>query len=399
MKTSKYFFRSLILIVLAACSSAPKPQIKTPPALTDLHSCYVPPHSYYYFHNMDKLGFQLDWIRRSGPVYPLQEPKEPFTVNYTYQGQTHTLEDYYQRNAVLGFLILKDNQILSERYFHDSDQNSRFLSMSVQKSMTSTLFGVALEEGKIDHIEDPVTKYLPDLSESGYNRVNLKQLLMMATGIAENESSLDPHSPLHPFNIVALHGTPSFYDYIKSLRPSPTIEPGTVFNYQSINTEVLGLVIEKATGMPLNEYMTEKLWSKIGAQSDSFIFRAKKQLNQGAYGCLCATLRDYGRFGLMMMNGGTLGGARILSPRWISEATTPAQYSVRPPSAGGYGYQWWVPANKDGAYQVTGLFGQLVYINPAKRIVIVVTSAWPPSNNNERWDEMEALVNAIADNG
>jgi CubicO group peptidase (beta-lactamase class C family) len=388
-----------ILVILGACSSNPEPKIDVDKMdvskiMTGPYSFYVPPYSYYYFHHMDKLGFRLDWIRHSEPIYPLQEPKGQFTVDYIHNG-THTLEEYYQRNGVIGFLILKDNQIISERYFHGSDQKSRLLSMSVQKSMTSMLFGIALEEGLIGSLDDPVIKYLPALRNSGYNRVNLKQVLMMATGIIANENPLDSESSIHQFNEMTLRGVPSFFDYLKALKPDPSVKPGTIFDYQTINTEVLGLIIEKVSGMRLNEYMTKKMWNKIGADSDAFIFRAKKQPDQGAYGCFCATLRDYGRFGLMMMNGGTIGNNRIVSSSWISEATTPHHYSVKPPPPAGYGYHWWIPVNNDGAYQATGIFGQLVYINPTKHIVIVINSAWPQPDPAEGWEEMQQVVNAI----
>ncbi len=391
----------IIFLFLGACNSNPVPKIdinKIPPeqSIVGPYTYFVPPYSTYYFHHMDKLGFRLDWVRRSGPVYELQIPKAPFTTTYSYKNQTYTLEEYFQRNAVLGFLILKDNQIVLERYFHDSDQNSRFISNSVFKSITSTLFGIALEDGLIASIDDPVTKYLPDLSMSGYNRVNLRDTLKMSTGIEDNsETFTNPNATNYRFGAMSITGVPSFTDYIKALKANPTVEPGTVFDYESINTQVLGLVIEKVTGMPLNEYMTAKLWSKIGAESDAYLYRAKAQPDQPAFGCFCATLRDYGRFGLMMMNGGILDGTRIVGSSWVQEATAPQEYSIKPPPPVGYGYQWWIPPSDSGAYQATGIFGQLVYVNPAKHIVIVEISAWPQPDPDERWDEMDRVVNAI----
>lgn len=389
-----------LLATLAACTSDPTPKIdldKITPAqsIVGPYTFFVPPYSTYYFHNMDKLGFRLDWVRRSGPVYELQEQKGPFTVDYTYQGQTYTLEEYYIRNAVLGFLVLKDNQIISESYFHDSDQNSRFLSNSVQKSITSTLFGIALEEGLIGSVDDPVTKYLPELSVSGYSRVNLKQVLEMATAIENSEDFNNPNASIHQFGEMSITGVPSYTNYIKALKAKPNTKPGTVFDYESINTQVLGMVIEKVSGMPLNKYMQAKLWSKLGAQSDGFLYRAKAQPDLPAFGCFCATLRDYGRFGLMMMNKGTIGGNRIVGPSWVAEATFPQVYPLKTPAATGYGYQWWIPFGGDGAFQATGIFGQLVYINPTKRIVIVEMSAWPKPDPTERWDEMDAVINEI----
>lgn len=267
--------------------------------------------------------------------------------------------------------------------------------MSVQKSMTSTLVGIALEEGQIASLDDPVTKYLPDFKESGYNRVNILQLLKMASGIDASENPMDPKSSIHQFTQMTLRGEPSFSDYLKALRANPEVKPGTEYDYETVNTVLLGLILEKATGLPINEYMQKKLWSKIGAQSDAFIFRAQAQKDKGAYGCLSATLRDYGRFGLMMMNGGSLGGTRVVDASWVREATAPQKYAVRPPVDTGYGYQWWLPAGRPGVFQATGIFGQTIYIDPAKHVVIVETSAWPQPDPDARWDEMDKVMQAI----
>lgn len=394
---------ALVISATAACEPAP-PRIeldKINPAQvgTGPYSYFVPPYSYYYFHNMDKLGFRLDWVRRSGPVYVLQERQEtapPFSASYTYKGQTYTLEQYLQRTGVLGFLVLKDNQVVAERYFHGADRNSRFLSNSVQKSMTSTLVGIALEEGKIGSLDDPVTKYLPALSTSGYNRVNLRQALEMATGIDASENPLDPNSSIHRFNAMVISGRPSFSDYLKALRAKPDVRPGTVFDYESVNTEVLGLVLEKATGTPLNEYMQDRLWSRIGAQSDGFIYRARAQPDQCAFGCFSATVRDYARFGLMIMNGGTLGGTRVVGSSWVQQATTPKPPATTAQAGGSrYGYQWWTPEGSDGAFEALGIFGQIVYVNPANRVIVVQNAAWPQADLDEQWDEAAQAIDAI----
>jgi len=240
-----------------------------------------------------------------------------------------------------------------------------------------------------------VTKYLPALSASGYNRVNLVQVLEMATGIAASEKPLDPNSSIHQFNAMVISGTPSFSDYLKALPANREVNPGAVFDYVSVNTEVLGLVLEKATGVPLNAYMQAKLWSKIGAQSDGFIYRAQAQSDQCAFGCFCATLRDYGRFGLMMMNGGSLGPTRAVGSSWVTQATTPKPFAVPPDGKDGYGYQWWIPHNNDGAFEALGIFGQIVYVNPAKHVVVVEAAAWPQPDTDERWEEAAAAIDSI----
>jgi Beta-lactamase class C and other penicillin binding proteins len=393
-------FNALTLGVLGALEDKQTIDLaKINPAtmMTGPYSYFVPPYSYYYFHNMDKLGFKLDWVRRSGSPYPLKDALAPFTVNYTFENTTYTLDQYFERNGVLGFLILKDNQIIAERYFHGANVDSRFLSNSVQKSMTSTLVGVAVEEGKIASLEDPVTKYLPDFKDSGFGRVNLKNLLVMATGIEASENGLDPNSSIHQFNISILRGVPSFSDYLKTLKANPKIMPGTVLDYESVNTEVLGLALEKATETPLNAYMQAKLWSKIGAQSDAFIFRAQAQPDQAAFGCFCATLRDYGRFGLMAMNGGILDSERVVSASWMKEATTPRLLAstFNDGQSLSYGYQWWIPSGNEGAFEAMGIYGQIVYVNPAKHLVIVLMSAWSQPDNDASWEEARKMVDAV----
>ncbi|MBL6617190.1 MAG: serine hydrolase [Reyranella sp.] len=393
----------LAMASLAACDPAPRIELArmkgTQTTTAGSYSYFVPPYSLYYFHNMDKLGFQLDWVRRAGPLFPLQEidaAQPAFSVTYNWQGRDYTLDQYLQRNNVLGFVVLKDTRIVAERYFHGAGRASRFLSNSVGKSMTSTLVGVALEEGRIESLTDPVTKYLPALADSGYNRVNLQQVLEMATGIASSENPEDPNSTIHAFNEMVISGRPSFSDYLRSLQPVPGVVPGTVFDYESVNTEVLGLVLEKATGVPLNLYMQDKLWSKIGAESDGFLYRARAQTDQCAFGCFSATARDYARFGLMAMNGGTLGGQRVVGERWMREATTPRPLRMPADDKGtGYGYQWWIPAGRDGAFEALGIFGQIVYVNPAKRVVVVQNAAWPEADADARWDEAGRVIDAI----
>jgi CubicO group peptidase (beta-lactamase class C family) len=409
--------KSFVYITLttmhAAIASQPVPtidihKIKSTQLLTGPYSYFVPPYNFYYFHHMDKLDFKFDWIRRAGKVYPLQESKQSFTTNYTYKKHIYTLEQYMKRNAVTGFLVLKDNQVIYERYFHGADQQSRFLTNSVGKSITSTLLGIALDEGKIGSVNDPIINYLPWLNDSGYNRVTLKQALQMATGVDLSYNPYDPNSSTHRFNAAVVTGVPTYANLLKAVKANPKIKPGDVFDYENENSQAIGFVIEKATGMPFNEYLQNKIWSKIGAQSDAFLYRSKVQPDQCAFGCVSATLRDYARFGLMMMNGGILGGTRIVSSSWIKEATSPTKFAVSMKDNENledsehldYGYQWWIPIADDHAFKAMGIFGQIIYVNSTKHIVIVQTAAWLKPEENNRWDEsakaMDAIVAAIS---
>jgi len=369
--------------------------------LLDKYSYMTQPHSFYYFHNMDKLGFQQDWVHKGGKTYELKEPKGKFAANYVFRGEQHSLDEYFGRNFVLGFLILRDDQILLERYFHDADANSRFLSNSVAKSFLSVLIGVAIQEGKIKSVNDPVIQYLPDLSKSGFRDATIKNLLQMSSGIQFNEDYLKPDADIHRYLAALLRGEPSFEELAASIQSR--VKPGTVNEYQSINTQVLGAILEKATGKPLNLYMQEKMWTKIGPQSDAFFYRSKKQKEICAAGCLNVTLRDYGRFGLMAMNGGTLNGNPVAPQAWMHDSATPDADFLMPKPKGpkdeenfGYGYQWWIPYGNDGVFMALGIYGQTIYVNPKRHVVIVQTSAWPEPDTDERWDETVKVMDSIA---
>ena len=369
--------------------------------LLDKYSFMAQPHSFYYFHNMDKLDLRLDWVRKTGHAFPLKESKGSFSTSYTFQGQQHTLDEYFGRNFVLGFLVLHDNQILLEKYFHGADEDSRFVSHSVGKSFLSVLIGAAIQERKIKNVNDPVIQYLPYLSASGFRDTTIKNLLQMTSGLQFNEDYLKPDADIHRLVIATLRGEPSFSTLAASI-PSK-VKPGTQNEYQSINTQVLGAILEKATGKLLNKYMEEKLWSKMGPQSDAFFYRGKKQPEICAFGCLNVTLRDYGRFGLMAINGGILGGQRIVPESWIHESATPDADFLKPKPTGpkdqenlGYGYQWWIPYGSQGVFMAEGVYGQTIYGNPARHVVIVQTSAWPEPDTDQRWDETVKVMETIA---
>ena len=222
---------------------------KMDPALRAVgpYSFYVPPYNLYYFHHIDQLNVQQDWIHRSGPVFALREPSAPFSASYTYANQRHTLDEYFVRNYVVGFVVLHDNQILLEKYFHGADRESRFLSNSVSKSFTSVLVGAAIADGKIKSVDDPVVKYLPWLKDStGYRDTTIKNLLEMSSGVQFDEQYTNTHADILRYVSALLHGDPSFHDLALSIKAK--IKPGTKFEYQTINTQVLGMIVEAATG-------------------------------------------------------------------------------------------------------------------------------------------------------
>jgi CubicO group peptidase (beta-lactamase class C family) len=220
----------------------------------------------------------------------------------------------------------------------------------------------------------------------------------MSSGVDYSEDYKDPKSGAALIGAALLTGNPTFKQFAASIK-STTTKPGTQFSYQSVNTQVLGLLLEQITGERLNQYAEEKLWKKIGAQSDAFFYQAQKQPDTCAFACFNATVRDYARVGLMMMRGGTLGNKRVLPPSWVHDSTTPdADYlRPKPPRPGGapvqgYAYQWWIPYGHEGAFMAIGIYGQSIYVNPIRHVVIVQTSAWPAPLGTPSLDEENALV-------
>lgn len=366
--------------------------------LVDKYSYMVQPYNFYYFHHMDELGFRTDVVKRGDHVYPLKEPKGSFSVMYKFGGIEHSFDDYFRREYVTGFLVLHDNQIIFERYSHGANQDSRFVSQSVAKSILSILVGVAIDEGKIHSVSDPIVRYLPYLAKSGYRDVTLKEVLQMTTNVDYSEDYRKPTS----LGAALLTGHPSFKDFAASLDPSAT-KPGTAFQYQSVNSQVLGLLLERVTGERLNIWAQDRLWKKIGARRDAFFYESTKQPDTCAFACFNATLRDYGRVGLMMLNKGELGGTRVVSESWVHNSTTPDAPFLMPKPAGangepttGYAYQWWIPYGGEGVFEAEGIFGQMIYVNPTRRVVIVQTSAWPVADEDRLYFEADVLMDKIA---
>jgi CubicO group peptidase (beta-lactamase class C family) len=368
--------------------------------LVDKYSYMSQPYSFYYFHHMDELGLRTDWVRGGDRVYPLIEPTTTLTLQYDFHGQRYSLKDYYDRNFATGFLVLRGNQIIAEKYFHGADRNSRFVSQSVSKSIVSILIGAAIDDGSIKSVDDRVTEYLPYLAESGYRDVTVKNLLQMSTGVNYSEDYKDPKSGAALIGAALLTGHPSFKEFTASIQPTD-VHPGTKFEYQSVNTQVLGLLLEKVTGKRLNEYVQEKLWKKIGAQSDAFFYESKNQPDICAFACFNSTVRDYARVGLMMLGGGALGAESVVSTQWVHDATTPDAPYLQAKRGGpiggfGYAYQWWIPPGDDRAFEAQGIYGQCIYVNPAKNIVIVQTSAWPEPVSPALGEEQHAVLEKIA---
>ena len=323
-------------------------------------------------------------------------------TSFHYKVETVSTADYILDSHTTGLAIMHNGKLIHEYYDRGNTAETHAIQMSVSKSMASILVGVALDEGYIDSVEDQITKYVPDLKGTAYDGVRLKDVLEMSSGVRWNEDYEDLNSDIVQSVVAILLGSQDEFT-----REVPReLEPGTYNRYSSIDTHVVGWVLREATGKPYEEWFDEKLWSKVGAESSAEIMVDQKG-QPVVFGGVNIRLRDMLRVGMVLERGGVNhNGERIVSEDWIKTSVTPDEPRLMPgynnpqsPSPLGYKYQWWLPVESDqGDFLAIGLYGQFLYINPARNVVIAKTSAYPPSLGAERVIRMKsiALFQAIA---
>ncbi len=351
------------------------------------------------FRNIDRL-FPTRTVPRSAHPAPLLPATTRLgAVEFVDRDKQYSLDDYLELNRVTALLVLQDGRIMLERYRLGNTERTRWMSMSIAKSITSTLIGAALKQGYIGSLSDPVTRYVPTLIGSAYEGVSVRDVLMMSSGVRWNETYTDPSSDRRRLLEAQISQVPgSAIALMKNLpRAAP---PGTVHNYSTGETQVAAAILRSAIGRPLASYLSERIWSRFGMESDAtWWLDSPDGVEIGGSG-FSATLRDYGRFGLFMLQGGGAGGDSILPRGWIDEATTPKALRGGAPLE--YGYLWWpgptAASRRDGAYAALGIYGQALYINPAARTVIVVWAAQAkPTDANvvDDWLFCDAVVAAL----
>ncbi|MFZ6799725.1 serine hydrolase domain-containing protein [Undibacterium sp. Di24W] len=328
------------------------------------------------FRNIDRL-FPSALVRKSKQPYALPLDAKPMKqFSFIDRGQRIELEQYLELNRVAGILILKDGKIKLEKYRYGNTPQTRWMSMSIAKSITSSLVGAALQQKKITNLNDAVSRYVPELKASAYQSISLRDVLMMASGVAWNETYSDPNSDRRHLLEAQISQVPgATMQVMKKL--TAAYPPNTFMNYNTGETQVVAQVLRNAIGQSLATYLSERVWEKFGMEADAYWWLdSAKGVEIGGSG-FSATLRDYGRFGLFMLNGGYAGAEQILPKGWTYEATTPKQLAngkLIP-----YAYLWWPgtspEALADGAYSAIGIHGQYLYINPRQNIVIVVWGA------------------------
>ncbi|ANM30896.1 beta-lactamase [Acidobacteria bacterium Mor1] len=380
----KHFHVAAILIAalgLAAPATAQERDLEPPSAeiLT-----WSPPRQVAGYRAIDRLSPTRE-VSRGTLAYPLlPDLRDWSTFRYRFQDRELTVDDYIREMRVAGVIALKGDRVLLERYALGNDASSRWLSFSVTKSVTSMLIGAAIQDGYIESVDDRVVDYLPRLKGSAYDEVTIRQVLQMASGVGWNEDYTDETSDLSraPLGSVAL------FDYMRGLPAEAA--PGKRFNYSTGETNVAGALLRAAIGNNLSVYLEDKIWRPFGMESDAAWTLDRPRGEELGGCCLNATLRDYARIGRFAVRDGVLpDGTRVLPEGWMTQSTTPS------PAADQYGYYWWLLGG--GTYAAIGIFGQTIWIDPQRDIVIAMHSAWPEATGRELSRHRMAFLASLAE--
>ncbi len=313
--------------------------------------------------------YKTHTIKRGTKAHPLPVAAHQIDPTFTYDGKTWTIDDYMKAYRISGLLVLKDGKIVMEKYGLGRKPTDRWTSFSVAKSVTSTLVGAAIEDGKIKSLNAPVTDYIPELKGSAYEGVTVRQMLMMSSGVKWNEDYVDPNSDVAKAgDKVTEPGVNPMVSYLRKLPRAH--EPGTTWHYNTGETDLVGVLVSKATGESLAQYASEKIWKPYGMEQDGVWMVDPGNQERGGC-CISMTLRDYVRVGLFIAGDGMADGKRIVAPGYIAEATRKEIDN----GAGGYGYFWWI--RPTDAYSAIGIFGQGITTYPADHLIIVQNAAWP----------------------
>ncbi len=350
----------LLVLVIAALALWKREQITR---LMAVNSLFSAERIVWNFSHMDQLFPTRAMSRGPGPVADLADgPPLELPASIT---------DWIADRSVTSLVVLKDGQIVSERYFQGTGAEDRRISWSVAKSFLSALVGILLEEGAIESLDDPVTKYAPELVGSAYDGATLRNVMQMASGVEFDEDYLDFWSDINKMGrILALGGS---MDSFAAGLDQRVGEPGKEWHYVSIDTHVIGMVVRGATGRSVPDLLEEKILGPLGVEADS------NYVTDGygvafVLGGLNLRSRDYARFGQMYLNNGAFNGRQIVPADWVAASTIPSAPTA--PEVEQYGLQWWMDWDaRPGEYFARGVYGQYIYINQPAGVVIAVNAA------------------------
>jgi len=386
----------IFVAIVLAFGSTPVPAQQRAGARQVFDGKMLPEVEVATFEESDAL-FPVNIVPRKGSVRPLPPAATKLKdLLFKSEGHTFDLFDYLAYNRVAALLVLKNGRVVFEDYELGTSPQTRWPSFSIAKSFSSTLVGAALQQGLISSLDDPLTRYVLQLKGGVYEGVSIRNILQMASGVKWNETYTDPKSDRRKLLELQLAQKPgAIVSYMNALPRAGA--PGSIWNYSTGESFLVGAMLEGATHKPLATYLSETLWSRLGMEQDA-TWWLESPGGMGLAGSgLGATLRDYGRFGLFVQQDGVLDGQRIVPVGWFREAG--AAHVIGGKSVD-YGYLWWpIPAGDpihQGAFEAVGIFGQHLYINPTEKLVIVVLSARPKPDSSTHILDDASFFAAVA---
>jgi len=360
----KYFFKPINIAALVA-------------VLLILSSCKIGRFVYYNFANItDHKIFPSRTAANDSVTFTFADPAKPkIPRSVTFGDKEYDFEDYLIKNKTVAFLIIRNDTLLCEKYYRGYNEASVVNSFSMAKSVTSILIGCAIDDGFIQSVEEPVIKYIPELKGNGIEKLSIKNLLQMTSGFDYTESYINPFGDAATFYYG--RNLPKALFKLKLNK-----EPGTEFSYSSGDSQMLGLVLERALkGKKITEYLQEKLWKPLGMEYDAtWSLDKEKDGMEKTFCCLNARARDFAKIGRLYLNKGNWNGRQIVRKEWVEISTTADTLEGGSPN---YKYQWWL--QRDGNYKAEGILGQYIYVAPKKNMIIIRLGE---SEGNADWNSI-----------
>ncbi|MEJ8857033.1 serine hydrolase domain-containing protein [Variovorax robiniae] len=355
----------------------------------------------YGYRIVDQL-FATRVIQRGQDIRPTPRGDE-LELDYEHQGQPRSVEAFMDRNSVAGLLVIRDGEVVLERYGLGLRPGERWSTMSTVKSMTAILVGAAIRDGAIDDIDDPVVRYLPQLRDSGYAKVTVRQLMTMSSGVGWTEDYTDRASDVNRYSKSLADKVPG--GVLRMLQAVPGLHaPGTRWHYNTGDTYLLGCVLCAATKRSLSEYMSDTIWKPCGMQDDAFYTLESEDGQEIAGSRAGMSLRDMGRFAWLIASDGVMDGQQVLPAGWVEKVAErafdiPRDFHPSRLSLGltGYGFGWWL--TDDGAMMAMGHSGQRIYVNRAEKLALVNLAVYPEpryvnAQEHDRDAELHSFIRA-----
>lgn len=340
----------------------------------------------------------FEWrpVKRSGPVWDLPRGRAMAMPSIQFAGETRGYERFAEDTFTNALLVIKDGKIVFEDYRNRSSEQTHFISFSMAKTITAMLAGIAVQQGKIASLDDRADKYVPELKGTGYDGVTIRQIMQMRSGV-DYQERYDFGD--HPSFAAKLHEQAIILNKMRfadgALETKRANTPGSTFNYSTLDTFVIGWVLERATGQKLAPFTQANLWGPLGAEADAFWLAdgpapVGRELSGMGYN---AVLRDFGRLGLLMLDGGRRATRQVLPAGWVQQMA-----AMRPTGEAmpGYGLFTWQIDDEPGAFAAVGLAGQFIYVSPRTHTVIVKLSYYPPVEPETALPETVAFFKAVA---